>query len=128
MITVLMEMVAADHRTELRHAAERDRQHLATRPQPTSGIEIRYARPADAETLRRLAALDEALPLDGPALLALADGRPTAAIALADRRIVADPFVPTAHIAGLLRARADQLTEAHRRRRPRWRLPRLRLA
>ena len=76
----------------------------------------------------RLAALDEAPPLVGPVLLASADGRPVAALSLADRRLVADPFVATAQTVSLLRARAEQLTQAKRRRRLRWRLPRLRLA
>ena len=85
-------------------------------------LAVRPATPADQAALRRLAALDSAPPLRGAVLLALADGRPVAALAVADERLAADPFVPTALAVELLRVRARQL----RRRRPqgarRWRL------
>jgi hypothetical protein len=128
MITMLMEMVAAEHRAELRQAAQRSRRSAEFSKRPAPGIEIRHARADDGDVVWRLAALDEEPPLVGPVLLASADGRPVAAISLADRRVVADPFVATAQTVSLLRARAEQLTEARARRRLRWRLPRLRLA
>ena len=128
MITMLIEMAAAEHRAELRQAAEQSRRSAVFGKRPAPGLEIRHARADDAEILRRLAVLDEAHPLVGPVLLASADGRPVAALSLADLRVVADPFVASAQTVSLLRARADQLTEAKGRRRLRWRLPRLRLA
>jgi hypothetical protein len=128
MITMLIEMAAADHRAELRQAAERSQRSTGFGKRPVPDVEIRHARAGDADVVRRLAALDEAPPLVGPVLLASADGQPVAALSLDDRRVVADPFVATAPIVSLLRARAEQVTEAKARRRLRWRLPRLRLA
>ena len=128
MITMLIEMAAAEHRAELRQAAERSRRSAGFGKRPVPGVEIRHARADDADVVWRLAALDEAPPLVGPVLLASADGQPVAALSLADWRVVADPFVAIAQTVSLLRARAEQLTQAKRRRRLRWRLPRLRLA
>lgn len=128
MITMLIEMAAADHRAELRRAAERSQRSAGLGKRPVPGVEIRHARADDADGVWRLAALDEAPPLVGPVLLASADGQPVAALSLADRRVAADPFVATAQIVSLLRARAEQVTEAKARRRLRWRLPRLRPA
>jgi hypothetical protein len=128
MITMLIEMAAAEHRADLRHAAERSRRSSGFGERHTPGVEIRHARADDAEIVRRIAALDEAPPLDDPMLLASVDGRPVAALSLNDLRAVADPFEATAEAVALLRARAEQLTQAGRWRRLRWRLPRLRLA
>jgi len=128
MITMLIEMAAADHQAELRQAGERSQRFAGFGKRPVPGVEIRHAGAHDADIVKRLAALDEAPPLVGPVLLASADGQPVAALSLADRRVVADPFVATVPIVSLLRARAEQVTEAKARRRLRWRLPRLRLA
>ena len=84
-------MARTKHHTDLTHLA------------------IRPAVPADAGVLADLAALDSAAPLTGDALIAEQDGRAVAAIALADRRVVADPFVPTLAVAEVLRARARHL-------------------
>jgi hypothetical protein len=67
---------------------------------PAQGIE-------DTVALRSLAELDSKKIADGPALLAEVDGEARAALSLADGRIVADPFHPTADLATLLRARAN---------------------
>jgi hypothetical protein len=67
---------------------------------PAEGIE-------DAVALRSLAELDSKKAADGPALLAEVDGEARAALFLADGRIVADPFHPTADLAALLRARTE---------------------
>jgi hypothetical protein len=129
MITMLIEMAAAEHRSELRQAAERFRVSSGVGQSGTPGLEIRHARSRDADVVWRLAALDEEAALEGPVLLASLDGRPVAALSLDDGRVVADPFVATVQAVSLLRARADQLTHAKGRRRwLRWRLPRLRLA
>src|SRR5687768_14059796 len=66
------------------------------------------AGPVDAGTLTRLAALDEAEPLTGDVLLAVADGEAVAAMSVADGRVVADPFARTGHAVDLLRLRAWQ--------------------
>lgn len=73
---------------------------------------LRADRPTDASTLRRLAALDSARPLSGPALLAEVDGRAVAAIGLGDHRVVADPFEHTAEVVELLKVRAERIERA----------------
>lgn len=85
----------------------------------TTDISVRAARHGDAPALSRLAQLDEDAPLAGEILMAEQDGRPVAAMSLADGRAVADPFVPSAGAVALLRLRARQLargpTPARRR-------------
>ena len=65
-------------------------------------ITFRLSGPADQYGLARLAALDGARPLDGPALVAEADSRLLAALPLGSGRAIADPFEPTADIVALL--------------------------
>jgi hypothetical protein len=98
-----------------------------------STLTLRICGPEDAAALRRLAERDCSRPLDGRILLAEVSGEPRAAISLRTRRVVADPFAPTAAIVELLRARAAQLhqpirpplTPGSRIRRVRALLPRL---
>jgi len=70
-------------------------------------IVIRPAHTDDAFAVRRLAYLDSQRPLRGDALIALADDVPVAAISLADGRVVADPFRPTADVVELLQLRTS---------------------
>ena len=79
-------------------------------------VAIRRARPADAPGLLQLADLDSARPLEGPALVAVVEGRIWAALGLDDDRVVADPFLPTAPAVELLRLRVRQLRVADGRR------------
>jgi len=72
-------------------------------------VALRVAESDEAPVVRRLAALDDAPPLEGPVLLAVSDGEPVAAIALLDRRVVANPFVPTRDVVELLRVRAEHI-------------------
>jgi hypothetical protein len=65
-------------------------------------ITFRLSDPGDDSTLARLAALDSARPLDGPAVVAEADSRVLAALPLGSGRAIADPFEPTADIVALL--------------------------
>jgi hypothetical protein len=74
-----------------------------------SSVVIRPAVAADADALRRLAALDSARPLVGGALLAEQRGSVVSAVSLSDGRTIADPFVATADTLELLRIRAAQL-------------------
>jgi hypothetical protein len=67
---------------------------------------IRVATDADAASLRHLAALDSAAPLGGSVLIGDLAGAPAAAISIADGRVIADPFIPTAHLVATLRTRA----------------------
>jgi len=68
-------------------------------------ISIRSPAPSEAFAVRRLAYLDSQRPLRGEVLAAFEDGEAVAAIALADGRIVADPFLATAAVVELLRMR-----------------------
>lgn len=91
---------------------------LNSRPHPArprstvaaeASVTLRFAVPADAERLARLAALDSSKPLAQPSLLGEVDGQPLAALGLADGTVIADPFHHTADLIDLLRARAHQL-------------------
>jgi hypothetical protein len=53
-------------------------------------------------------------PLDGPALVGEIDGRPAAAISLADGRVISDPFQRTSPLVALLRMRARGIAAAAR--------------
>ena len=94
----------------------------------TATLSIRPATAADDAVLRRLSALDSVRAVERPALLALVDGTPVAAVSLRDGRVVADPFTPTAGVVRALRDRAQGHAAPRRRRRPAARLPRLRPA
>ncbi len=84
-----------------------------TRPEPGPGVDaevrIRYAGAEDAETLARLAALDEAKIPAAPVLLVEVDGEAWVARSLVTEQVVADPFRPTAMLAEVLAVRAAQL-------------------
>ena len=67
---------------------------------------IRFATAGDDDVLSRIAAIDSQSPLaNGPVLLAELDGTPEAALSLADGRVIANPFVPTAQLRAHLRMR-----------------------
>ena len=85
-------------------------------------ITVRHSRPADESSLARLAALDSAKPLHGPALVAEAGTRLLAALPLGSGRAIADPFEPTAELVELLRLHKEQLAESRGGRAPRGRL------
>lgn len=72
----------------------------------TDGVLLRLARAGDDAELHRLAALDSAQPLPGPALVAEQGGALAAALCLSTGRAVADPFLPTARLVDLLRQAA----------------------
>jgi hypothetical protein len=73
---------------------------------------IRLAVAGDEATLRQLAHLDSARPLQGPALIAEQGGSAVAAVAVIDGSVVADPFVATTNIVEILLLRAAQLRQA----------------
>ena len=70
---------------------------------------MRLATHADAYTLSRLADLDSQTPLEGAILIGELHGEPVAALSLADDRVIADPFRPTAHLVATMRVRARGL-------------------
>lgn len=87
-----------------------------TRPEPGPGVDaevrIRYAGAADAETLARLAALDEAKVPTAPVLLVEVDGEAWVARSLVSEQVIANPFRPTAVLSEVLAVRAAQLRVA----------------
>lgn len=76
---------------------------------PDTQLTIRFAAPADAPAIERLAALDSARVPDGELVLAEVDGEVVALVPLTAGRPVADPFRHTAEIVRLLELRASQL-------------------
>jgi len=72
-------------------------------------VTIREALPNDAEALERLAELDSSRPLRRPALVAEVGGELWAAVSVAERRVIADPFRPSGELGHLLSQRAGQV-------------------
>jgi hypothetical protein len=71
-------------------------------------LSLRWAVPTDDAILRRLAQLDSTRSLRRPVALAERDGVVVAALSVADGRVAADPFEPTAEAVALLRLWAPQ--------------------
>jgi hypothetical protein len=82
---------------------------MSTLSPHVDGVLLRMARGDDDAALVRLAALDSAHPLDGPALLAEENGALVAALCLSTGRAVGNPFVPSLHLVELLRRHAAHL-------------------
>jgi hypothetical protein len=81
----------------------------------TDNIELRLSRTSDGEALADLALLSaQALPF-GRLLVADVNGRIVAAVPLGGGRPLADPFVKTEELVGLLELRAAQLREPEQR-------------
>jgi hypothetical protein len=78
----------------------------------TSILSIRPAEPTEDAVLRDLSELDATPALRRPALLAIVDDQPVAALSLADGRVAADPFTRTEDVVTILRAHVEQLTKA----------------
>ena len=77
---------------------------------PATTYTIRLATPKDEPALLWLAEIDSQGPLRaGPVLLGEIDGKPQAAISLADGCVIANPFLPTAQLLAHLRMRAGAL-------------------
>ena len=116
--------IAQERIADWRRSAEAERHtvEVVEEVRPTPVIAIRRAGADESHELKRLAEMDSKRPLRGDALVAVVDGRLLAAISLDDRRVIADPMVPTEHALALLRTRADQLQAAPRRPRRRLRL------
>ena len=79
-----------------------------------ANVTVRHAGAGDERALARLASLDSAPRLHGPALLAEADARVLAALPLGSGRPIADPFEPTAELVALLRAAPGAAQRARR--------------
>jgi hypothetical protein len=82
-----------------------------------TALTVRLATPADAFSLRRLAAIDSASPPTGDVLLAEMGNELWAALSIDTGAAVADPFRPSGDLVELLRFRARRLNgdaDAHR--------------
>jgi hypothetical protein len=79
------------------------------------GVTIRWAVPADLPVLERVAALDSKRLPAGPLLVAEVAGEIWCALSTLDGFHVADPFVPSGDLVGLLGARASQLRDSQPR-------------
>ena len=85
--------------------------------QHTAPVVLRHATASDLGTLAELAELDSMRLPAGPFLLAEVDGRAVAALSLSDGLALADPFLPTAELVGLLRTHGAARAAGERRRR-----------
>lgn len=126
MVSTINALAAREHVAELLRDAQR--QHVVLSDPSvdhTVAVELRLAGPRDAQLIRRLAELDDAPELTGPALIALIGGEAVAALSLLEDRVVANPFVRSSEAVALLRVRAEHLSNTGRRapRRRRLRLP-----
>jgi hypothetical protein len=92
-----------DRRSELRAALLTGRPHG-----PHAPFELRPSTEADVEAVRGVAGRDSSVVPDGPLLLAEVAGTVIAAIGLENRRVVADPFWPTARAVDALQAAAAE--------------------
>ena len=77
-----------------------------------NGVTIRWAIPSDLPALERVAALDSKRLPAGPLLVAAVEGEIWAALSTLDGSAVADPFVPSGDLVGLLEARSSQLSDS----------------
>jgi hypothetical protein len=127
MTTTLNALAAQEHVHDLEREARRAHKAQDDPELSPAAIELRLARADESQVLHGLAQLDDAADLDGEALMALIDGEAIAALSLADRRVVANPFVRTEHAVTLLQIQADHLFGRRERRRLRG-IPRLRFA
>jgi hypothetical protein len=90
---------------------------------------LRRSTAEDEPALARLARLDSAPRPRGDMLVAEVEDQIVAAVPLDGGPAIADPFLPTADIVEILRARAERLAPQRRpAHRPRFRLPRVRVA
>jgi hypothetical protein len=95
----------------LNSLARRGRSSTARAPHVARGavISIRLAGQAEAGAIARLAALAERPVPTGRALIAEVDGEVWAALPLATRTAIVDPFRPSCEVRQLLTLRAAQL-------------------
>lgn len=90
---------------------------LGGRAARTAGVVVRDAGALDGPALARLAEQDGGRTPRAPVLVAEAGGAVVAAIGVLDRRVLADPGVPTDGAVDRLQAVAAELRGPERRRR-----------
>jgi hypothetical protein len=75
----------------------------------SQSVTIRWALPSDLQALERVAGLDSKKLPAGPLLVAAVGDEIWAAVSTLDGAAIADPFVPSGDLVGLLRTRRSQL-------------------
>ena len=125
--------VAAAQLADRRAVAAQVRAARRARKLPAASTDerlvLRRAAAEDELALARLARLDSAPRPGGSMLVAEIDGKILAAVPLNGGRAIADPFAATADLVDLLQARVELISPQRARvRRPRLRLPRVRVA
>jgi hypothetical protein len=78
-----------------------------------AAVTIRYAGPADAAALERLAQLEGERLVDGPMLVAQVGDELWAAVELDGPQVLADPFRPSAELLLTVAGRAAQIRRSH---------------
>jgi hypothetical protein len=78
-------------------------------PDVTPRYTVRIAEPKDFTDIQRLAALDSSRVPDGSLLVGEVGGAIQAALPIAGGRAIANPFVRTLELVGMLELRAEQL-------------------
>ena len=106
--------MSPDSNSELAPAAQQERRRRGRAPAVRApatdrAVTIRPAIAADQSALARLAQLDCSHVPSGSLLVAEVEGELLAAVPVIGDEVIADPFVRTAEITVLLRARAAQL-------------------
>jgi hypothetical protein len=112
----IMRLMARERYETLRSAGRHAPQEQPEGKLDWSGIELRLCRVADDEQLEELAQLAERRLPFGRFVVAVVNGRIVAALPLGGGRLLADPFVRTAHLVPLLELRAAQLRTPERSR------------
>lgn len=72
-------------------------------------VTVRWAKPRDAEAIRRVAGRDSKLSPAGATLVAEVAGEIAAALAIDGGETIADPFRPTSDLVDMLELRAAQI-------------------
>src|ERR1700722_258348 len=102
MTSALNPLLANEHIADLQRQAARYRAaHPGSTEVQVRPIELRLVQSGQDSAPSQLAALEDAAELEGPALIALMEGEPVAALSLTDGRVVADPFVATGEAVSL---------------------------
>jgi hypothetical protein len=123
--------VAAAQTADRHAAARRSRTARKVRKSWLAGgqrLVLRRSSAEDEPALARLARLDSAPRPRSEMLVAEVDGEIVAAVPFAGGPAIADPFRPTADVVAILHARAELLAGRTQTRRPRFHLPRVRVA
>jgi hypothetical protein len=108
-LNIYLANAIVDERLREAERFRRSRLEWSEQPDDYAAVTVRLARPADTESVRRLAELDGRRVPRSPLLLAEVGGELLVARSLAGDGSIADPFHPTAHLRELLELRSAHL-------------------